>query len=590
MRIAWLPPLLLALTACQERGPRIEISYDLTAIDLDQLSRLETIIRVDPNDGRQFFVDQPYRAIAQGIGYEVRDVDGDGLREVVLLHEASLGYQFAPKFSFKLLPPASGEPPTLVLSAKGYGPSTEVGETKVLGAMYAANTKVVLALTSTLCGGGACQPNETCCSGVCVATEDDPLHCGSCTTACGANTDSCLGGVCRCNGGAACEAATSCCPGVGCLDLQNDRFNCGACGEACNPGESCQGGVCHCGSGAACDPGGLCCVTDTSAVCSQTGSCACGGSECASPAVCCDADLALCADLMIDDANCGDCGHACPSGLHCESGSCRCNGQLCADGDACCDDGCHTLADDPLNCGQCGKPCGPSETCQTGACHCGSADGCGELACCGNECFNTTNHARNCGGCDIRCQPGEDCLDSQCSCNQGLGCAPGKTCCPVAGCVDLKTDPLHCNSCEKSCPMGYSCISGNCELTTCDPSCAANGNECDMGVCYCSSAQGLGPACSGSLTCCPGSGCVDTQADPDNCGGCSKECGNLQRNCCQGQCRALGFLCVSPTICGNQTCPILTHCCAGCPDPNTDITSYTCVSDGIACPEVVCTQ
>ena len=591
MRAGLVTASVLLLAACNARGPHIEIDYDLTGVDANAVARLETIIHVDPKDGRQFFVDQPYRAVQQGIGYEVRDIDGDGIREVVLLHEASLGFRFANRFTFRLLPPANGTPPPLVLRARAYGPSSALGEASDESASYAKNGKVKLALLSTLCGGMSCGPNEACCDGACIATDSDPEHCGTCPNKCGNNSDGCVGGVCRCNGGAACADGQTCCAGAGCLDLTSDPFNCGACGKACNPGETCSGGACLCGTGAACDDGVTCCVNGSAGTCSTTGSCACGGSvECASPSVCCDPTVGLCANLMEDDANCGACGKACAPGLHCSSGSCRCAGQICAPGDECCADGCHTLANDPDNCGACGKVCRPGELCSGSSCDCGgSMVACGaDQTCCGTACANTAVDARNCGGCDIKCQPGESCTRSACSCNDGPACGIGKTCCPGAGCVDLKSDPLHCNSCEKACATGESCVSGNCKQTSCSPSCALNSNECVDGVCFCSTGSAPGPACTGSQTCCPGQGCIDLLFDPANCAKCGNKCG-AQQQCCNGQCKLYTLPCAVGTTCGNGTCSVGTQCCPGCPDATGNAT-YTCESALTECPLPSCPQ
>lgn len=595
---------LVCLAACDGRS-KIEITYDLTAVDISKLARLETIIHVDPKDGREFFVDQPYRAVEQGIGYEVRDLDGDGVRELILLHEASLGFQFASKFTFKLLPPATGKPPALILSAKAYGPSNALGEATEMSASYGQNGKVMLAIASTLCGGLSCSADQVCCDGTCVLVDGDPMHCGTCGNVCGASTDGCSGGVCRCNGGAACGPGQTCCAGEGCIDLSNDRFNCGACGKSCNPGETCGGGQCRCGDSDACSDGGLCCNVDGVAACSTTGSCACGGSvTCVSPEVCCDSTAGLCADIMNDASNCGGCGVVCAAGLECKNGSCRCNGQICAEGDACCADGCHTLADDPSNCGGCGVACKAGETCSESKCRCNGAGACsGDKECCSDGCQNVLSDARNCGGCGIACQPGEDCVGGSCSCSGGAACAPGNTCCPNAGCVNLQTNPSNCSECGNACGAGQACAGGVCSVTLCDPFCALNANECENGKCFCSTPMGMGPPCTLGQTCCPGQGCKDLLSDIDNCNACGNQCNHNFQQCCLGACRSSTLLCLIGESCNGTLCATGYHCCPGCSgggpamtnsgestSAGTDAngTTYTCVPNDTKCDAIVC--
>ena len=69
LAIAMLATALLA--GCASEGAHVELTYELGAIAVGDVARIETIIHVDPKDGRQFFVDQPYRSIALGVGYEV---------------------------------------------------------------------------------------------------------------------------------------------------------------------------------------------------------------------------------------------------------------------------------------------------------------------------------------------------------------------------------------------------------------------------------------------------------------------------------------------------------------------------------------
>jgi hypothetical protein len=132
--------------------------------------------------------------------------------------------------------------------------------------------------------------------------DTDPMHCGSCTKACGTG-EACCGGQCtnpivdnnNCGG----CGATHMCGGAGgvgtccnskCTDFTTDVANCGTCGHACATGESCCAGKC------------LNEKTDIN----NCGACGKVCSTGAQPA-CCDG---TCADLQ-SNANCGTCGNAC---------------------------------------------------------------------------------------------------------------------------------------------------------------------------------------------------------------------------------------------------------------------------------------
>jgi hypothetical protein len=98
-------------------------------------------------------------------------------------------------------------------------------------------------------------------------------------------------------------------------------------------------------------------------------------------------------NLKTDEANCGSCGHACPSGTTCSNGVCGCtstsgcgttsqwcyNGTCtaCTTGYANCDitGGCEVnLKTDSNNCGACGNDCVSGTTCLNGSCTSGDDD------------------------------------------------------------------------------------------------------------------------------------------------------------------------------------------------------------------------
>src|SRR2546423_15359340 len=108
--------LVVLFCACTPRT-EIVLNYQLSGINLGELVRVETLIAVDPADGRQFFADSPYRELDTGVGLEVRDFNGTGEREALLTHDASFGYRFGDRFSFTPLPPAGEAAPPLVFHA-----------------------------------------------------------------------------------------------------------------------------------------------------------------------------------------------------------------------------------------------------------------------------------------------------------------------------------------------------------------------------------------------------------------------------------------------------------------------------------------
>jgi hypothetical protein len=544
--------LVIAWAGCSSRT-EIVLQYQLQAIDLSQLVRVETLISVDPSDGRQFFVDTPYRSVDTGVGVEVRDFNGTGERQMLLTQDVTLGYRFAEHFSFTLLPPASEKAPPLVFRARAVAAGGQIGATMPLTARFGPAASLAVLITDQRCAGVSCTSEQDCCADQCVSVAADPANCGGCGAACGQTGDSCASSVCRCAGGSACTSQASCCSGRGCVQLNNDAFNCGSCGHACNPGESCAGGMCSCNGGSGCAAGLLCCSDGS---CAAT--CPCGATACNAPSQCCDPQNGVCADLGSDSQNCGACGHACTAPLTCVGGACACNGVVCATGDMCCTTGCRNLANDAQNCGGCGRACGEGFACVAGACTCNGATCSPGQICCDSTCVDPETSSSHCGSCAVSCSRGEACSGGACGCGS-TQCQNNETCC-TDGCFDLQNSSVHCgSSCSApGCPAGFACMGGMCQQTTCIPACTS-GNTCVGTTCMC----GTSPQCPTAQTCCP-DGCFDLSSDNNHCHSCTHAC-PAQSQCVSGACKKnLGVSCTSAAECASNHCSDGVCCNVDC--------------------------
>jgi hypothetical protein len=196
-----------------------------------------------------------------------------------------------------------------------------------------------------------CAAPDMCCDlpigAFCLKTGIDKNNCGACGHVCSpAVADNCAASECKCGFAPACTDGKTCISAtVGCRDTMKDPQNCGSPGHQCGPEETCIAGVCSCG-GQECTTGQTCCggaCTDTKTdadncgVCHNvcegtedscvTGSCSCaGGGHCPttgpdSVGACCPGGSG-CQNLCTDEANCGECGHACAAGVTCDLGRC----------------------------------------------------------------------------------------------------------------------------------------------------------------------------------------------------------------------------------------------------------------------------
>jgi len=393
-----------------------------------------------------------------------------------------------------------------------------------------------------------------------VDLDFDSSNCGGCGVACPAGT-ACQGGYCftstvcaagangePCPLGPGAVAEGTCCGGS-CVDTERDPQNCAWCGGTCAPGESCGGA----GEGCVAPDGGRAGPGVTSACTQGTEGDFCWDQDAGADGVCC---AGRCVSQN-DPAACSACGVGCPAcdagclgGTACVTSWDRCYPITCgagSDGDACafgpgvgepagsfgvdqdqplsfhpgtcCAGACVSIAQDPANCGFCGAACG-SGICATGS----SAI---------SVCVPPAPDA----DCPQSCAPGAVCVNGVCasaSCalpapftDQLCAAADGAVglCC-YGPCVDISNDPQNCGGCGVNgfrCPSGQSCVHGVCSGTPAG---------CGLGQvgAFCNLDAGTG------FLCCPGVGCIDTSADPMNCGRCGNVCSG-GTSCVAGQCR-----------------------------------------------------
>ncbi len=433
------------------------------------------------------------------------------------------------------------------------------------------------------CSGGecviaACDSGFADCDGLAadgceIDVETDASHCGACAQGC--SPDNVVAATCSagtCDG--VCEAGWVDCDSDklenGCeVYIGYDPDNCGACGVTCSTDHvvapTCVIGIC-------------------------AGTCVAGWSDC-------DADKQSngCETGTADDAaNCGGCGVAC-SNVHlpaptCAAGTC---GGACEQGFADCDGskgttGCETdIAANPIHCGGCFQPCSSEHV--TPSCSAGTCDGpcvAGYADCNSDKKSDGCEVAldssiAHCGACGVACSSNHVtpwCMDGTCSgpCAFGYADCDGDK--QANGCEVgyLGTDPVNCGTCGAVCSANHipnpTCAGGactgacepgytdcntaklwdGCEVWTagdvancggCGVACSPNHvllTSCGSGVCDGACEVGYGDCDGNKQT----NGCeVDTETDPNHCGGCGVSCSNAHvavRTCagsvCTGAC------------------------------------------------------
>jgi hypothetical protein len=236
-------------------------------------------------------------------------------------------------------------------------------------------------------------------------------------------------------------------------------------------------------------------------------------------------------NIESDPANCGACGAICTvphATAACVNGQCAIG--ICDSGWTDCNDdptdGCEAnLQNDPMNCGACGMECVGQGTCVEGSCSSG-CDAKGYANCPGDPqdvCTPLGTNA-NCNFCGDTCDLPNSI--SQCQQNPMLGtlfvctlqsCLPPFANCDMNamnGCeTNVATDANNCGACGDVC-----------DLPNAVPSC--NQGTCAIAVCNAGYADCNETAADGCE--------VDTNTDPNNCGGCGHQCGTP--SCSGGVC------------------------------------------------------
>jgi hypothetical protein len=183
------------------------------------------------------------------------------------------------------------------------------------------------------------------------------------------------------------------------------------------------------------------------------------------------------------------------------------------------------------------------------------------------------NGSLNNSGCGkgTSCCPTCIAVGGSCGAGLGGGCCGGAAC-QNGVCRCPASKPLTCNGVCKQCCDSDDCPSGLCCRATCcgngqvcsQNGCCTPGGACPVGFC-----GSVPDGCGGRLTCpcppgetCCGATCVNTLADPANCGGCGNACSPTTTDTCSGgQCRCGaeppctdGLECVAGA-CQPPTCP-----------------------------------
>jgi hypothetical protein len=246
-------------------------------------------------------------------------------------------------------------------------------------------------------------------------------HCGACGNKCTDPNKPCVQRTPFGNIGCGCFGTDLYCERylpIACVDGQNSDQNCGECYNQCDPTN--DGGVMYPYTYYGCVEG------------------QCGKIKCVPEQGDCDQDITNgCEQNLLDNANCGACGNACPSGQECRRNKYGVPQCMCGKGqtfcplycwNGVCQGDCHDLATDSENCGTCKFSCRDNSiwypspysegVCSFGMCkrqcNAGRADCNGNMD---DDCeIDTNSDPQNCGSCGIVCDAvaGQACVGGRC--------------------------------------------------------------------------------------------------------------------------------------------------------------------------------